>query len=358
MTPYRKRRTVLLLDDQPDVLTSMGRILERAGYRTVFAATIKEALDRDDWQNYLAAVLDRKLPDGWIDGALPKFRERDPEMALVIVTGFADLDGTISALREQVQDYLLKPVNPELLLARLARIAEHQEARELVRRLEQEVIHTADEEKRRIAMDIHDGMGSKLGGIAMMCQGLERTLRYVGREEEASKAHEIDVLVRETISEARTLSRGLHSVQEDPQGLRDALRNLAEHVRGSWEVDCVLKCPSGFLLHDTIVANHLFRIAQEAVTNAIRHGESTRVEIELEERGNEIFLRVSDNGKGFDPSNIRGRGMGLHSMEYRCRAIGGSLRLQAQRGAGVVVVVRTAKPDGASNGKGDAEADS
>lgn len=350
MTLSCKRQTVLLVDDEADVLTSMGRILEKAGYKTVLATSIQEALDRDDWHQYLAAVLDRKLPDGWIDGALPQFRERDPEMALVIVTGYSDLDGTVSALREQVQDYLLKPINPELLLARLDRIAENQEARESVRRLEQEVIHTADEEKRRIAIEIHDGLGSKLGGIAMMCQGLERTLGYLGREEEAARAREIDVLVRETISEARRLSRGLHSVHADPQGLRDSLRNLADHVRGSWSVECDLKCPSGFVLGDPIVANHLFRIAQEAVTNAIRHGESTRVEIELEERGDELFLRIKDNGKGFDPTQARRRGMGLHSMEYRCRAIGATLRIQAEKGSGVVVVCRMTKPKDAPKG--------
>lgn len=345
MTPACSRRTVLLVDDDKDVLTSLGRILRSAGYQTVLAKSIQEALNRDDWDRYLALVLDRRLPDGWIDDFLPQFRERDSEMALVIVTGFSDLDGTVAALRQQAQDYLLKPINPDILLSRLARIRESQIAREEVRRLEHEVIHTADEEKRRIAVEIHDGLGSKLGGIAMMCQSLERTLRGQGRGEEADQAREIDTLVRETITEARRLSRGLHSVHEDPDGLTDALRNFAMHVRSSWGVDCELRFPPGFVLDDPIVANHLFRIAQEAVTNANRHGRSSRIIIELEEPGEDVLLRVSDNGKGFDPAKERGKGLGLHSMEYRCRAIGGTLRiLPSEAGVGMVVTCRAPKP--------------
>lgn len=345
MTPSCSRKTVLLVDDDFDVVTSLGRVLGHKGYETVSAGTIREALDRDDWQRFLAVILDRRLPDGWIDGVLPEFRDRDPEMAIVIVTGYSDLDGTVAALREQVQDYLVKPINPELLLARLERIAESQEARESVRRLEQEVIHTGDEEKRRIAMEIHDGLGSKLGGIAMLCQGLERTLKCAGREEEAKRAHQIDVLVRETIAEARRLSRGLHSVHADPHGLVDALRNLADQVRRTWGASCDLVSPAGFVLNDTIVANHLYRIAQEAVTNAMRHGESTRIEIEMEERGLDLCLRIADNGKGFDPA-VRGKGLGLHSMEYRARAIGGSLRVLAREGGqGIVVACRAPNPD-------------
>lgn len=338
------RRAVLLVDDDPDVVTGLRRILEQKGYEAVTAGSIDEALDREDWQRFLAAILDRRLPDGWIDGFLPRFRERDPDMALVIVTGYSDLDGTVAALREQVQDYLVKPINPELLLARLARIAENQADRESVRRLEQEVIHTADEEKRRIALEIHDGLGSKLGGIAMMCQGLERTLRFMGRGEEADQARQIDSLVREAIAEARRLSRGLHSVHADPQGLEDALRNLADQVRHAWGVSCEFCCPKGFALEDSIVANHLFRIAQEAVNNAARHGKSTSIRIEMEEHGPEICLRITDNGKGFEPVKERARGMGLHSMQYRSRAIGGTLRVESGGRGGVVVVCRAPKP--------------
>lgn len=345
MTPSSLRNTVLLVDDDPDVLTSLGRILEQAKYPTAAARSIQEALDRDDWKQFLAVVLDRRLPDGWIDGFLSQFRERDPDMAIIIVTGYSDLDGTVAALRQHVQDYLTKPINPDLLLDRLARIAENQQAREAVRRLEQEVIHAADEEKCRIALEIHDGLGSKLGGIAMLCQGLERTLRYQGREEEADRAREVDVLIREAISDARRLSQGLHSVHSHSHGLLDALRNLADHVRRAWTVTCEFHGPSDFALADPIVANHLFRIAQEAVANAVRHGESTKIGIELEERGREIFLRITDNGKGFEPAKLRGRGMGLHSMEYRTRAIGGMLRIHAGEGKpGVQIVCRVPNP--------------
>ena len=125
--------TVLLVDDEPDVLSSLGRILKLRGYAVDMAASIGEALGERHWEDYVAGVFDRRLPDGLIEDAIPAIRKRAPGMAIIIATGYADIDGTIKALRERVDDYLIKPVSPELLTSRLRKIKEAQ--RPLVERL-------------------------------------------------------------------------------------------------------------------------------------------------------------------------------------------------------------------------------
>jgi PAS domain S-box-containing protein len=116
--------SVLVVDDDADTRANLSDILELDGYRIDTAATIAEALDRSDWCAYLAIILDRKLPDGTAEELLPRLRVLAPEAAVLIVTGYADLQGAVAALRQGAADYILKPINPDALRASLARVAE------------------------------------------------------------------------------------------------------------------------------------------------------------------------------------------------------------------------------------------
>src|SRR5947208_1300452 len=114
--------TVLVIDDDADTRANLRDILELDGdYRVETAGTIAEALDRDDWSQIGAILLDRKLPDGSAEAVLPRLRQLAPDAAVLIVTGYADLTGAISALRQGAADYILKPINPDALRAGLAR---------------------------------------------------------------------------------------------------------------------------------------------------------------------------------------------------------------------------------------------
>jgi PAS domain S-box-containing protein len=118
---------VLVVDDDPDTRANLCDILELDGYRVATAGTVAETLGRSDWSAYLAIILDRKLPDGTAEELLPRLRRLAPEAAILIVTGYADLQGAVAALRLGAADYILKPINSDALRASVARVAEHRQ---------------------------------------------------------------------------------------------------------------------------------------------------------------------------------------------------------------------------------------
>jgi signal transduction histidine kinase len=124
---------VLVVDDDPDTRENLRDILELDGYAVEVAGTAAAALGRDDWARYGAIILDRRLPDGTAENLLPRLRRLAPDAAVVIVTGFADVAATIDAFRLGAADYVLKPVNPDELRARLGRLAEHRRDRDALR---------------------------------------------------------------------------------------------------------------------------------------------------------------------------------------------------------------------------------
>ncbi|MBV8232393.1 MAG: response regulator, partial [Planctomycetaceae bacterium] len=115
---------ILVIEDDADALINLRDILELDDYRVATATTAAEALNRDDWSRFAAIILDRQLPDASADVLLPMLRAAAPEAAVIVVTGYSDLQGAIAALRQGAADYILKPLNIEALRASLARITE------------------------------------------------------------------------------------------------------------------------------------------------------------------------------------------------------------------------------------------
>jgi signal transduction histidine kinase/FixJ family two-component response regulator len=126
----------LVVEDDADTRANLADILELDGWQVAAAGTLREALGRDDWADYAAVILDRRLPDGTAEGLLPDLRRLAPAAAVVVVTGHADVGGAVAALRLGAADYLLKPVDADELRARLGRIAETRRARHELRRQE------------------------------------------------------------------------------------------------------------------------------------------------------------------------------------------------------------------------------
>lgn len=202
--------------------------------------------------------------------------------------------------------------------------------------LEDEILAASENEQRRIGRDLHDGLCQQLAGIEFMSQALEKRLVATSPSDAESAAH-ISQLMREAISQTRDLARGLSPVILEPDGLMGGLKLMAENVRTLFGVHCEFECQHRVLLRDNTAATHLFRIAQEAVTNAIRHGRAKRIRVGLSATPpNQICLVVEDNGRGIPKTRIRSKGMGLRIMEYRAGRIGASL------------VVRRGKPRGTS----------
>jgi two-component system, LuxR family, sensor kinase FixL len=145
-------------------------------------------------------------------------------------------------------------------------------------------------------------------------------------------------LLRDGVSQARDLAHGLNPVGIEPDGLVVALKRFSGTVRDTFKISCRLKDSQPITLQDDKVATHLYRIAQESVQNAIKHGKATRVVMRLSETDNLITFEVRDNGVGLADGAKSRSGMGLHIMRYRARACGGHLILQKGPRGGTWVI--------------------
>jgi two-component system, LuxR family, sensor kinase FixL len=218
------------------------------------------------------------------------------------------------------------------------------------RRLELEVLRVSDDERRRIGQDLHDGLGQQLTGIGLIARSLARHLRREGHAA-AETVEEITALIGEADEQARRLARGLIPVELSADGLAAALRRLCTHAERLFGIACAYEeeVEEGYRLTDPDAATHLYRIAQEAVSNAVRHGQARHVDIVLAASYERLRLRVLDDGTGIPEAVIhgpatdapRGRddasGMGLRIMHYRARIIGGSLDVRPHPKGGTAV---------------------
>ncbi|MFO1487649.1 MAG: response regulator [Verrucomicrobiota bacterium] len=222
------------------------------------------------------------------------------------------------------------------------------------RRLEKEILEISDREQRRIGQDLHDGLCQQLAGIELMSQVLEQKLG--SRSADARRAGEIAGHVRDAIGQTRLLARGMSPVTLESEGLMSALQEFAGNTEKIFGVACPFRCRTTVLVRDQSVATHLFRIAQESVSNAIKHGKARRILIELAERpAGTIVLTVQDDGSGLPSPMPKEKGMGLQIMKSRAGMIGGSLAVENLPEKGVEVVCSvalTAAPKQNPNSRG------
>ena len=199
--------------------------------------------------------------------------------------------------------------------------------------LEKQVLEISDRERRRIGQDLHDGLGQHLTGIELMLNALESKLP----PDDAAQAEKISKHVREAIRQAKSLARGLSPVDLEANGLMSALQELAVTVRDIFRMNGSFYAPQPVLVDDNDLATHLFRIAQEAVSNAVKHSGATAIQIELRKLDGQIVLSVADNGRGMK-QKPDGSGMGLRIMDYRASIIGGKMSIQGTPGKGAKVI--------------------
>lgn len=203
------------------------------------------------------------------------------------------------------------------------------------RRLEQAVAVAAEQERARIARELHDGLGQQLGGLLFMASGLHRDLESANAPQ-AEMAGQLSQELATAITQARNLAHELYAVPPQPDGLVQALENLAERVASERGIACVFAGDTAFLVHNRAAASHLYRIVQEAAQNALKHSGATRIEIELTLSPAALELKVRDNGVGL-PAQLDARGLGLHTMEQRARLVGGQLLVRTLSAGGVEV---------------------
>lgn len=210
------------------------------------------------------------------------------------------------------------------------------EALERTRELEQEIVRVSEREQRRIGQDLHDGLCQHLAAIGFAAKSLADDLDKCNRPEK-SAAQEIESLLKDAVIEARDLARGMFPVQMDGAGLSAALEGLAATTTRLTSTKVIFTEVGEVHIADAATAMHLYRIAQESVANAIKHGQARHVFITLEYVKDVLRLRVDDDGKGFfgKPSTVSG--MGMRTMAYRARLIGATLEIQERDGPGTCV---------------------
>ncbi|GEM_PF-4847650 len=199
--------------------------------------------------------------------------------------------------------------------------------------LEKEILEVSERERRSLGQDLHDGLCQELTAIAFMARALATRLTKKSIEE-ADELSKLAERINTSVTHARDIARGLHPVHMDAEGLMIALHELA--VRTDEQVHCEMQCESAIAVNDSNVALNLYRIAQEAVTNALKHSNAKHIVIGLDNRHGKIALTVRDDGVGV-PEKQKSDGMGTHIMAYRARTIGAEISIDRLTPSGTCV---------------------
>ncbi len=204
-------------------------------------------------------------------------------------------------------------------------------------RLEKKILGISEQERQRIGCDLHDNLCQHLTGTAITAQNVEQDLTDMGLGKAAGDVKRLVDLVEEGITLAREIARGLSPVQLEPEGLMDAFEELAATTRNRLKTSCRFEHNGPVQVNDASAGIHLYRIAQEAVSNAVRHGRAKHIIIKFTETDDHAILLIRDDGCGLTSPPPEGKGMGLRIMNYRAAMIGASLTVDSSPDGGTSV---------------------
>jgi signal transduction histidine kinase len=375
------------VDDEARNLEVLESILESPGLQFVRARTPEEALLALVHGEFACLVLDVQMPgmSGFDLATLIKTRKRSSHIPIIFLTAFyQDKKDILQGYGAGAVDYLTKPIDSQILKSKVGvfvelfrsnrtlvamnnalqrEVAHRQKAEEALseanaelatvnrslrnqirerEQLEATVLNISEHEQQRIGRDIHDGLCQYLTGLKFKSALLEQKLIKL-RSSEAADARQIEVLLNQAIEHARHLARGLNPIRLQADGLTTALGELAASIASLFSVRCTFSSQQPIAGVDHAHAIHFYRIAQEATSNAIKHGKATKIELRLLEQPEGIQLVIEDNGQGLAKEPSTARGTGLHIMDYRARTIGAALDVKTIATGGVTVTCTLAR---------------
>lgn len=242
-----------------------------------------------------------------------------------------DVDGlVVTAIRDATRRTRIKAVLRILrshLAGRAARqTAELERLKDELRDVEEEAIEIGERERRRLGRELHDGLGQHLTGIAFMARALTKKLA-ASSPEDAMKVRQMEILIGQANRQMRNLAKGLYPAHLD-RPLPAALAELAESIQEQFGVQCRFEHDGQVVEPDRSVSLHLYRIVQEAISNAIKHGRAGRIVIRLGFHRDRIVLIVEDNGSGLPEGSLAGPGLGLRIMQHRAALLGAKLEIE------------------------------
>ena len=286
-----------------------------------FLRIAKQFNNADTWLN-VVHPLDRKDVEKFFGKLSPS------EVGSFIEYRLQTLDGDALWVRHWISEFDLAA---DRVSGALAEIEE-------IRWLRRESIHISEREQNRIGQELHDDLCQVLAGLGCLLRVLEK--RVAGRvPEEVENLREINRQMVEAMERTRALTHGLFPARLKTLSLREALIELGKQMETRFHVEVAIRFQGAMPQHSSDAILNVYRISQEAASNAIRHGGATKIEIGLCRRGSVVELSLRDNGTGYGkPGN--GAGIGLEIMRNRARMLGGELDVSSSPGQGVVLTVK------------------
>ncbi len=347
-----EKLNILMVDDQPSRLLTYDAILRGLDENLIHAGSAVEALDCLLKTDISIVLTDVNMPglDGFELADAIREHPRFQDVAIIFISGdrLADTD-RMRGYEHGAVDYLSVPVVPELLRAKVRVFAElHRKTRKLetlnaeMQRVSSRMIATQDEERRRIARELHDGLGQELSIAKVLVDGI---CAAGGK----GQAAEVSKLLESSLQQVRSISHLLHPPLLDELGLESAVRWFLEGLTKRSGLETSLKVePEEFPRFAAELENAIYRIIQEALTNCFRHSGAKNAWVTLRQCDETVFLAVRDDGKGipeklaaFRPGSM---GVGVAGMRQRVKEFGGELRLQNTNPGCMVEVILPNKP--------------
>lgn len=345
---------VLQVEDNPGDARLMEILLAKSKspvFSCNTAFRLEHALDFLETQKSDVILLDLGLPDATGLEALERIRKKSSEIPIVVLTGLDDNAMALDALHQGAQDYLVKGSFEDKLVSRILQYSIERSSaikelsrvnQELVnemnerKQLEKAILEVREEEQRRLGRDLHDDLGQQLTGIALMTKLLVNRLNEK-RGFQAKEAESVLQKVNLAIDTTRRISKGLYAVELESNDLISALDNLVTRVREASGMVCSFSDRSRYFAPKVGMNQHIYRIVQEALNNASKHGRAKSISVEIASDRGETTLTVKDDGIGFSFDTDIKNGLGLQIMKFRAGVIGADLRILSSLGQGTII---------------------
>jgi signal transduction histidine kinase len=354
---HGKPTRVLYVEDDRDLAMLVKERLSQAGFVVELAFDGAETLAKCAAGAYDLLALDQTLPGRDGLGVLRAIADRGPVPPTVMVTGTGNERLAVQTLKLGADDYVIKDLDGgwlDLLPGIIERVLDHRrlleerqlaeaalrEAEALARehRTLKHLLEQSDHERQIIACEIHDGLAQYLAGAMMLFQAFDH-LRETDFGE-ASKAFDAGTtMLRQAHAEARRLISGGRSPVLDEEGVLAAVTDLVNELRQGSGPAIEFRAETGFDRLAPVLENAIYRVVQEALTNACRHSGAKEVHVELVQHGDQIRVEVRDRGHGFSAEDVGEGRFGLAGIRQRARLLGGTAIIESEVGAGTRVVV-------------------
>jgi signal transduction histidine kinase len=366
--PQRLLRVLIIEDSQVDAFL-LERALQRGGFhpicqRVETPESTSDALKRHRWDLILA---DHSMPRFSAPEALAMVKARDLDIPFIIVSGHIEEETAVSAMRYGAHDYIMKDrlarlvpaVERELREAEVRRAQKKSEAElelrvqkrtadlkaaneklqnlfEERRRLENELLEIAENERRNIGFDLHDDLGQRLTGVLLMTKGLESRLDHE-KHPSVNEAAKIRELIEDAIHHTHNLAHQFSALNVNGDDLPCVLKSLADNVRKMFDIPCSLSIRGDIPALPENSMMQFYKIAQEAVSNAVKHGKATHIIISVSRVSDKLALTIKNDGTPFSLPEGKKNRMGLRIMNYRASTIGATFDIRPNNRNGTIV---------------------